>query len=331
MQATTKKQKMFGKAAERITKLELNLVFLELQSLILPSKRFECGKSLKTKLDFGDVDIVVEMTEDSFEKQTALIKSKLKHLVIKSVNHNPIFHCLYFSPVIKKQVHVDFIFAPTETFSSNLMYLDYSDFAAIMGIFVRKLQFNYGINGFFKVFVDKNNQFNYILLTRNLRDALKMLGYANSIEQYDQIQTIEDIVAFFPTSELFDSEFLTSETSNHSDRKRARSARDTAVQIRRELINLNKRQTQSDPDYYVKTLFPDVYANYSMECEQINSFVYAVPKYNGNFILANFPELRPGKQISVLKQHLLNKFGDQLENIEESIILSAIKDKLRNS
>ena len=276
---------MFGKDAERITKFELNCVFLELQSLIVPANRFQHSRSLEEKLDFGDVDIVVEMQFATYAENSLFIKSKLKHLIIKSVDRRPIMHCLYFSPALKKQVHVDFIFAPEETFDSNLMYLDYSDFAGICGVFCRKLKFNYGTNGFFKVFVDKQNQHHHILLSRNLQDGLRILGYADCIEKYDKIKTLQDIIEFMLQSSLFDSDFLKIETSNHSDRKRSRANRSTAVKIRTDLVAANKHRTQLDDDFYLKTLFPEIYNDYLIECNKINSLRYTSPKFNGNFIL----------------------------------------------
>jgi len=325
--------KLFGEKAARITTKEMNLVFNELLSVFTATKnnklkRISLNRPLTTKLDHGDVDIVVEEIPDV--NTFGYILEELfysNHLV--EVNHNgPMIHCLIKSNSIKKQIQVDFILAKSEEFDSQLMYLDFSDISGILGVVSRKLKFNYGSTGFYKIHVDNKNQYHYILLTHNLKNGLKILGYDNIIEQYDLIQNIDDIVKFVSYTDLFDSSFFDLVESNHSDRKRIRAERPTAQEIKNKLINLNKKRIQMDDNFYLKSLYPDIYEKYLIECKKINEFVHVKQKYNGNWILSKFPTLKPGPQIGKIQIHLKSLYGDKIDDIEESSVINEISNFL---
>jgi hypothetical protein len=73
-------------------------------------------------------------------------------------------------------------------------YLAYNDFSGIVGVISRKLGFKYGSDGFFKIFVDKKGQYRDILITKNLRDAQKILGFRNVDTNFSNIKSEDDIV-----------------------------------------------------------------------------------------------------------------------------------------
>lgn len=322
------KTKLFGERAERVTTAEMRIVFNDIYSYFRKQgkiARMDLSKPLPSKTDHGDIDIVVENLTDEDTKEYIADHLWLELRLEEKVENGPILHCLYQAFEINKMVHVDFICASKEEYDSTLMYLAYNDFSGLLGVVARKLKFNYGNKGFYKIYIDKKGQYHYILLTRNLVDGLKMMGYGNVIHDYYNIQHNEDIAKFIGYSDLFDSNHLIGSDLNRGDRKRMRAGRPSARDLKEKLVALNKSRTQMDDDYYVKTLFPDVYADYLAKCKAIEDYVPVKCKYNGNWILKNFPSLKPGPIIGKIQLYWLNLYGDRLDDVDENELFEKTK------
>lgn len=327
------KQKLFGERAVRVSTAEMDLVFEEIHSMFSETgyiNRMESSKPLPSKMDHGDVDIVVENSPKMDIKE--YIRSNLVYhgFLIESVNNGPILHCLFASKVLKKQVHVDFIFSNSEEFDSSLMYLAYNDFSGILGVIARKLKFNYGNKGIFKIYVDKKGQYHYILLSRSLVDGLKMLGYADILPNYYKIQNNNDVAHFLSYSDLFDSEYMSDNDLNRGDRKRMRASRQSARELRNELRKMKKSRIQMDDDFFLKQLFPEIYSMYLEKCREIDSYVPPKSKYNGHFILNNVAGLKPGPIVGKIQMHLFSVFGENLESVDENEVLDQIQFYLKS-
>jgi hypothetical protein len=330
------KLKLFGERAVRVTTAEMNAVFEEIQQIFSSStcfRRMDLSKPLPSKEDHGDVDIVIEKYP-SVDNKTLVYdilfyNSFGSQYLIETDHNGPIMHCLFNSKCINKQVHVDFIFASSEEYNSTLMYLAYNDFSGILGVFTRKLKFNYGNKGIFKIYVDKKGQYHYILLSHNLVDGLRMLGYADIIHKYYTIQNNDDIAAFIGHSDLFDSSNLIGNDLNRGDRKRMRAGRPSARDLKGKLIALNKSRSQPDDDYYLKNLFPDKYADYLGKCKAIEDYVPPKSKYNGHWLINNFG-IKPGPVIKQIQLYWLELYGEDIDSVDEERIridtYSFIKD-----
>ena len=326
------KLKLFGERAARVTTAEMKLVFQEIQTIFSDSEfihRIDLSKPLPSKEDHGDIDIVVQ-TLEGMDLQEYIRSNLLYHThLIDIVYNGPIMHCLFNSKRIDKQVHVDFIFATPEEYDSTLMYLAYNDFSGLLGVIARRLKFNYGNKGMFKIYVDKKGQYHYILLTHNLVEGLQMLGYGDIIYKYYTIQNNDDIAAFLGNSDLFDSNYLSSNDLNRGDRKRMRAGRPSARDLKGKLIALNKPRTQMDDDYYLKTLFPDKYADYLAKCKAIEDYVPPKSKYNGHWLINNFG-IKPGPIIKKIQLYWLKLYGEDVDSVDEERIridtYSFIKD-----
>lgn len=315
-----KKYKLFGPLADRITKYELSLINSYLLSHLTPFfSRVEVPKNLESKLDFGDVDVVVQINENNLISIDNRLYNIFGKNIIKTHKNGPIYSILFNAEFINKQVHVDFIFASPEEYDSNLMYINYSDFSGILGVIARRLKFNYGNKGIFKIYVDKKGQNHYILLSHNLVDGLRMLGYGDIINNYYNIQTNDDIVKFIGYSDLFDSNYLVGSDLNRGDRKRLRSSRPTARECRNKLIELNKSRNQPDDDYYLKNLFSDQYSEYLLKCKAIEDYVPPKSKYNGHWLINNFG-IKPGPIIKKIQLYWLELYGNDIDSVDEERI-----------
>jgi hypothetical protein len=328
------KTKLFGERAARVTTAEMNSVFEEIKYIFAYSKyicRINVSKPLPSKEDHGDIDIVIEKFPNVDLKEH--IRSTLfysdEHYLVESMDNGPILHCLFNSKRINKQVHVDFIFANENEYDSTLMYLAYNDFSGILGVIARKLKFNYGNKGMYKIYVDKKGRYHYILLSHNLIDGLKMMGYGEIIHDYYNIQHNDDIAKFIGYSDLFDSNYLTANDLNRGDRKRMRAGRPSARDLKGKLVALNKSRTQMDDDYYFKTVFPDKYAQYLAQCKAIEDYVPPKSKYNGNWVMEKFKEIKPGPIIGQIQKHWLTLYGDKIDDVDESVLTEETKKFLK--
>ena len=311
--------KLFGSRASRVTTAEMNSIFDELKNQLGNDfSKFELSKALPSKQDHGDIDIM--LTGSSGDVKDTLI-SKLGSKVKDYSRNGNIYSVLYKSN-LGKDVHVDFIYADTDDdFDSQKTYLALGDFSGILGVMARQNGYKYATTGFHKIYVDKSGRHHDILITKNLKDGLKILGYNNVLNTYDNIYNNDDVVKFISSSPFFDSDNYRGQTMNHSDRKRVRAGRPSADYIRNSLIDINKHRTIDDPDYFFKNLFPEKYQSYLDKIKEIESFTPVKSKYDGDWLMTNFPQLKPGPILGKIKQFWTQKYGNDLDNVSEDELI----------
>lgn len=305
--------KLFGDRAQRVTTAEMNAIFDELKKRLENQfEKFQLSKTLASKADHGDIDIVI-----SGNPNVKKVLFTYLGPLIKDYSKNGNIYSILFNSKTDKAVHVDFLYASADDYDAQYDYLSYNDFSGILGVFARRLRFKYGTDGFFKIYEDKRKQYHYILLTKNLRDGLKMMGYAPILSKFDDIKTIDDIVEFISYTDLFDSSYFEGAGHNASDRKRMRAGRPTAQELKTKLIALNKRRTQPDEEFYIKKLFPEKHAELSNKKAEIEAFVPAKSTYGGDWIMQNFPDIKPGPVLGKIKLFWTQKYGDKIDDVPE--------------
>jgi len=318
--------KLFGPRAERVTTADMNIIFGDLQKRLGDKfSKFQLSRALPTKADHGDIDIVACGNQHVYNTLKQFLGS---YMIDYSKNGN-IHSVLYKNPTVNKTVHVDFIMSSEDEFAANYDYLSYNDFSGILGIISRKLNYKYGNQGFFKIYKDKSDRNNEILLTRNLREGLVILGYKQVLNTFDQIQTVQDIVDFIAASDLFDSRQVADSGMNHGDRKRSRPGRPTAIAIRNGLVALNKTRKIEDEDYFLKQEFPHYYQKLQSEIEKINNKTVIKSKYGGEWLMRNFPEVKPGPMIGKIKAFWQSIYGDQLDAVPETELITKTQEFLK--
>jgi hypothetical protein len=305
--------KLFGTRAVRVSTVEMNNIFKELEKRLSDKfDKFELSKSLPSKLDHGDIDIVISGNPDV---KKALMMY-LGPLVLDYSRNGNIYSVLYKSN-IGKNVHIDFIHSSNiHDFEAQKMYLALGDLSGILGVMSRQNGYKYATTGFHKIYVDKSGRHHDILITKNLRDGLKILGYGDVLGEYDDIQNNDDIIKFISSSPLFDSDDYKGQTMNHSDRKRVRAGRPSSDYIRKKLMSLDMHKKINDPDYFLKKLFPEKYQMLLDKQKEIESFTPVKSKYGGDWIMQNF-NIKPGPILNKIKQYWTQKYGDNLNNIPE--------------
>jgi len=325
--------KLFGDKAQRVTTDEMYSVFDEIKKKLANKfDRFNISTKLASKVDHGDIDIVV--LPKTGQTTRNIVLSTLSSNIVKDENNQPIvstndniLSVLYLPQKLDKQVHVDFITAGSEDdFETKEHYLSYNDFSGMVGVMSRKLGFKYGSEGFFKIFTDNKGQNHDILITKNLRDGLKILGFRKVDTNFSNIRSEDDIVEFIKTSPLFDVRQYTTDL-NSGDLKKMRSARKSAQYIRDELIKSNQHRSIEDNDHFFKQLFPQKYEWVESEKQRLNVPVIKTSKYTGEWIIKTF-NLKPGKVIGQVKDFLNNRYGDDLDNVPEDQVIATVKQYL---
>ena len=320
--------KLFGDKAVRVTTDEMKSVFNEIgQHFIGKFRKIQLSRSLYSKSDHGDVDITI-LDDNKIDFRSELTVRLATKVLEYSKNGN-IYSVLFHSNVLNKNIHVDFIITHSdEEYDPQYEYLSYNDFSGVLGVMSRQLRFNYGTRGFFKIYRDKRDQNNYIRITTDLREGLRILGFDNIVD-YDNILNLDDIVNFISSSPLFSSSYYVGQTMNNSDRKRVRSGRPSADYIRESLIKINKSRSVEDEDFFLKTLYPEYYKNLNVEIEKIENSVIVKCKYDGLWAMANFPTLQPGPNVGKVLKFWINKYGEDLKDVEESIIFKDTDEYLK--
>ncbi len=305
--------KLFGTRASRVSTSEMNSIFDELKTRLGNKfSKFELSKSLPSKQDHGDIDIVLTGNPNIKKAIMMYLGSK-----VKDYSRNGNIYSVLYNSDLGKDVHVDFIHSDNdEDFDAQRMYLALGDFSGILGVMARQNGYKYATTGFHKIYVDKSGRHHDILISKNLKDGLKILGYGEVLGDYDNIQNNDDVIKFISSSPMFDSDDYKGQTMNHSDRKRVRAGRPSADYIRTSLIGLNKHKQISDPDYFLKRLFPDKYQMLLDKQKEIESFTPIKSKYGGDWIMQNF-NVKPGPMLGKIKQYWLQKYGDNLDNVPE--------------
>ena len=235
--------KLFGTRASRVTTSEMNSIFDELKTRLGNKfSKFELSKSLPSKQDHGDIDIVLTGNPNIKKAIMMYLGSK-----VKDYSRNGNIYSVLYNSDLGKDVHVDFIYSDNdEDFDAQKTYLALGDFSGILGVMARQNGYKYATTGFHKIYVDKSGRHHDILITKNLKDGLKILGYGDVLSDYDSIQNNDDVIKFISSSPMFDSDDYKGQTMNHSDRKRVRAGRPSADYIRTSLIGLNKHKQISD-------------------------------------------------------------------------------------
>lgn len=320
--------KLFGDRAKRITTSEMNLVYGQIRDRLSTCfSEIKLSNSLKSKDSHGDIDIVV--LNDKGMDVNRVLKYTLAVDIIDYSKNGNIYSILYHSDKINENVHIDFLTTSTyEDFIAQYTYIMYSDFSGVLGVFARRIRFNYGTHGFFKIYEDKRGQYHYILLTKNLKEGLQMLGYEN-LEEYDKIENLDDIVNFIISSPLFDSDYYNGSGLNSSDRKRVRAGRPSADYIRGKLINSNKRRTLEDTDYFLKTQFPLYYNKLQSDILKIETNIIPKSKYTGNWLISNFPTVKSGPLVGKILKHWCNTYNDALDAVDEEELKKVTSNYLK--
>ena len=177
-----------------------------------PNHRVEAVRAYRQKESFGDMDVIFESTGlttnmSDYVKRVFNSKQVVKNGDVTS------FECDGFQ--------VDLIFTPTEEFETSVNYFAWNDLGNLMGRVAHKMGFKYGHDGLKMVFRDGDYQFAEVVVTRDVKQMAKFLGY-----DYDRLcdgfDTLQEMFEFAASTPFFNKDIYALENRNHTSRTRDR-------------------------------------------------------------------------------------------------------------
>lgn len=314
------KLKMFGSDAQRVLATELPMVHQELYQILGHDfGKMELTKALPSKQDHGDIDIIVHSPSADIK---TLLTQKLGNRILRYSRNGNVYSILFNSNAVRKPVHVDFILGKPEDYATKMDYYSYGDLSAILGLIAKKLNFKYGTEGFFKRYEDKSGRWHDIFITHSLRDGLRMLGYPSP--NFDHIKDHDDILRFATSSPMVDSSFFKMEEAPAADRQSARR-RTGFKYVVDQIRAMNLVSKIKDPDYYFKTLFPQLYQKVEAEKSALEkTSVAKSSKYNGSWLMQTL-NIPPGPKIGQVLAQLRAKWGEHLDEAPERDVIEFVR------
>jgi len=311
--------KLFGTDAARVTTAEMQQIYDELRLIFKNDlSEFSLTKTLATKPDHGDIDILV-LANPGVDLE-ALVRAKLGNKVLKYSKNDNIHSFLYQSQ-LGKNVHIDFILSTSpEAHRTRNQYYSFNDLAAIVGIIAKKLNFKYGTEGFFKRFQDKRGIWHNIIISQDLNDGLRILGF--KVEKLELIRSSDDIFSFIMSSPLIGVDLFSDLNAEYRQTVARRATTDYVLDKIRES---NVSRKIADEDHYFRKLYPELYEKVESKKEEINQRIYSQPKkYNGSWLMQTF-NLSPGPHIGKILKSLEQQFGTELDNVPEDEVKEFVK------
>lgn len=183
-----------------------------------PEGFFRPVESYASKESFGDLDIVVKNVEK---------EDLLKYFSSSEIyNNGPVVSIGYVLGGIgdtQTKFQVDFIFVKPEEFTFACNYFDYNDLGNLIGQTAAGIGLKFGHTGLWYRYIVDNELLGEILITRDFRVALGILGYdVSNYHEYrlTPFETLEDIFEFAVSSKYFSVWNYQLENRNHVGRIR---------------------------------------------------------------------------------------------------------------
>jgi hypothetical protein len=177
-----------------------------------PGHRVEAVRAYRQKDSFGDMDVLFESTGLT-TNMTEYVKNVFSSKEVFKNGGVTSFECEGFQ--------VDLLFTPTEEYETSVNYFAWNDLGNLMGRVAHKMGFKYGHDGLKMVFRDGDYQFAEVVVTRNVEQMVKFLGY-----DYDRLlagfDTLEEMFAFAASTPFFNKDMYLLENRNHTSRMRDR-------------------------------------------------------------------------------------------------------------
>lgn len=295
-----------------------------------PGHRVEAVRAYRNKESFGDMDVLFESSGlttnlSDYVKQTFASKEVVKNGSVTS------FECEGFQ--------VDLLCTPSEEFDVSVNYFAWNDLGNLMGRVAHKMGFKYGHDGLKMVFRDGDYQFAEVVVTRDVEQMVKFLGY-----DYDRLlkgfDTLEEMFAFAASTMFFNKDMYLLENRNHTsrmrDRKRA-SYREFLLWCA-EAPNLPAypwadMKEKGGPKYkleFVKRareFFPEFGAVYDKTMADFETWKQVKATFNGNLV-REWTGL-DGKELGEFMKHLREVQNVMGKEAWESMVLAAGQEGMK--
>lgn len=206
--------KQFGIETRRYSKNEYFELWGDIKnklSLRLYNRRFDIIPAYKNKDSFGDMDILIEKTNntidfiqliyDLFGENTTIFKNSN----VLSFNY--------------KDFQIDFILTKSKFYETSLNYFSFNDLNNLTGRIFHKFGLKFGHEGLTYIIKEKTYVFDKILLSQDINKIYKFIDL-DSTEFNMGFDSLEDIFKFVSSSKYFHPDIFLLHNRNHESRIR---------------------------------------------------------------------------------------------------------------
>lgn len=302
------------KPSIRIDKNKFDQYFNEIKNL-LPNLKMAVVKSYFSKVDFGDIDIVVQ-------KQHLV---DIKKYIIDTLQPTELYDNNMFLSVLYKDAQVDFILTNEREFESTCNYMHFNDISNFIGRTARALNFKYGHDG---LSYEKHFSDHYKITVHVSTDMAKILAFLGyDYERWTRgFNTEEEIFEFAASSEFFNPLYFTLENQSNNDRVRNKKR----IMYQKMLKYIETHNLKTKPkfsseqrDYFLYNVAPDYFGyafinEINQKKDEYQKYIKYKTYFNGD-IVKDITGLE-GKDLGMFMQHLKTSIDNDVRSIIDSDI-----------
>jgi hypothetical protein len=175
-----------------------------------PSRRVAAVQAYRTKPSYGDMDVVFQSDDMTFDLRKYLEDTFHPSEMVKNSN------CLSFE---YKEIQVDLLLTADRIFDTTCNYFAWNDMGNLLGRVSHMMGLKLGHDGLWYMFRLGTYAFDDIELTRDWRVILPALGY--DFERWNAgFDTMEDMFKFVVSSQFFNREIFLLRNRNNASRTR---------------------------------------------------------------------------------------------------------------
>lgn len=307
----------------RLEKEEYNSYVKEVLDLLLSvnsSLSLHVTRAIRSKEDFGDLDIVVKGRNERY-----LIEDNLVRLGYPLSKNGDVTSFLYID------FQVDLIFTNESHYRYSCHYFDWNDLGNLVGRMSKQFGFKHGHNGLYYVLRDDNRVIKEFLLSTEYLDIINILGL-DKFKFKSGFDAYEELFDFIIASPYFNSDSFKLENLNNINRVRDRKRKTYNMFLKYiESKNIEGKGTSKlsyeEKESFVLNKFPHIRHEVQELKDKVKLGNKVKERINGRIIMSLFKDIdgkTVGKYIDILKERRPDLYSEAVLNMTEEEVHLAI-------
>ena len=301
---------------------------MSLLSQFYSNKELHVTQAIRSKEDFGDMDVIVKGSSKRVEVENFLTSSNYPF-----VKNGDVTSFLY------KSFQIDLIFTNEDHYEYSCNYFDWNDLGNLVGRISKQLGFKHGHDGLYYVLRNDDRIIKEFLLSTSYLDIIHILGL-DKLKFKQGFDSYEDLFEFVLSSPYFNPEIFKLENLNNINRVRDRKRKNYNLFLKyiedktyNKSDGFQRELTYEEKEKFVFKHFPKIYpevVELKFKTELENQIKERI---NGRIIMQLVPSAkgeRVGEYIKAIKERRPDLYSKEvLEMTEEEIhlgILTAISE-----
>lgn len=307
----------------RLEKEEYNSYVKEVLDLLLSvnsSLSLHVTRAIRSKEDFGDLDIVVKG-----RNERSLIEDSLGRLGYPLSKNGDVTSFLYID------FQVDLIFTNESHYKYSCHYFDWNDLGNLVGRMSKQFGFKHGHNGLYYVLRDDDRVIKEFLLSTEYLDIINILSL-DKFKFKSGFDAYEELFDFIIASPYFNSDSFKLENLNNINRVRDRKRKTYNMFLKYiESKNIEGKGTSKlsyeEKESFVLNKFPHIRHEVQELKDKVKLGNKVKERINGRIIMSLFKDIdgkTVGKYIDILKERRPDLYSETVLDMTEEEVHLAI-------